>query len=365
MTIHKIWRLCSLTVATLFWTSCSTDSNPQFVPSQADNADSSADVEEDSSSSESSDIESSESSDAKSSSAEAVESSSSADKRPTSSSETSTSSSSGALSSSESVHYVLAKDTSVTCEKTYYSVPPSCLTSGESLSCDDYKKYLGRDTSVTETILNKWEEKLESCGAIVLQMAPLYGISYPACNPNASFPMPMFTCSNDSSYKYYVLDGNQVYRNRQEYNEAFGISSSSVPESSSSSEAKVQSCKQEDFALFADILAEVQKDLYKKIVNDLVKDASLTEAATTYLESLLDRANKTLKGNFAPYYSGNRDVENTSLEGVSAHWFDGYIAKTKTCPEGSPEKTERYQEKYDAILSECIELIGKNSKAAE
>ena len=370
MTIHKFFRLFSLTVASLFWASCS-DSDPQFYYPQSAKLDPSEDVGEDSSSSETSDAESSSSAETESSSAESVESSSSAGNPPESSSETPTSSSansssSGVSSSSESERYILAKDSSVTCVKESQMFPStSCQTSSDSYTCDDYKKYLGKDTSVTERVLNKWEDALEFCGAISEMPSVVYGVFPPACNPNAVYLSSVLKCSNDSTYRYYQLDGNLAYRNTQEYNEAHGISSSSAPQSSSSAEPLVQSCKQEDFVLFADILADVQKALYEKIVSELLKNASLTESQTTYLEKLLDRENKTLKGNFAPYRLGNLEVEYTSMDGYSEYWFDGYIAKTKTCADGTPETTERYQEKYDSILAECLELIEKESKASK
>lgn len=363
MTIHKFFRLCSLTVASLFWASCS-DSDPQLYYPQSAKLDPSEDVEESSSSeadSSSAEIESS--------SAESEESSSSADEPPESSSETpssssANSSSSDVSSSSESERYILAKDSSVTCvEESQLFPSTSCQTS--SYTCDEYKEYLGKDTSVTERVLNKWEDALEFCGAISEMPSVVYGVFPPACNPNAVYLSSVLKCSNDSTYRYYQLDGNLAYRDTQEYNEAHGISSSSAPQSSSSAEPLVQSCKQEDFVLFADILADVQKALYEKIVSELLKNASLTESQTTYLEKLLDRENKTLKGNFAPYRLGNLEVEYTSMDGYSEYWFDGYIAKTKTCADGTPETTERYQEKYDSILAECLELIEKKSKASK
>lgn len=364
MTIHKFFRLCSLTVASFFWASCS-DSDPQLYYPQSAKLDPSEDVEESSSSeadSSSAEIESS--------SVESEESSSSADEPPESSSETpssssANSSSSSVSSSSESKRYILAKDSSVTCVVESEILPSSCHTSSGDLACDDYKKYLGKDTSVTERVLNKWEDALESCGAISEMPTVVYGIIPSPCPPNAVYLSSVLKCSNDSTYRYYQLDGNLAYRNTQEYNEAHGISSSSAPQSSSSAESLVQSCKQEDFVLFADILADVQKALYEKVVSELLKNTSLTEAQTTYLEKLLDRENKTLKGNFAPYRLGNLEVEYTSMDGYSEYWFDGYIAKTKTCTDGTPETTERYQEKYDSILAECLELIEKESKASK
>ena len=52
MNIRKFWRLSCLTVASLFWASCGSDSNPQFAVVQSTNPDSSADAFGDSSSSE-------------------------------------------------------------------------------------------------------------------------------------------------------------------------------------------------------------------------------------------------------------------------------------------------------------------------
>ena len=43
MNIRKFWRLSCLTVASLFWASCS-ESNPQFPIAQSANPDSSADA---------------------------------------------------------------------------------------------------------------------------------------------------------------------------------------------------------------------------------------------------------------------------------------------------------------------------------
>ena len=55
-----------------------------------------------------------------------------------------------------------------------------------------------------------------------------------------------------------------------------------------------------------------------------------------------------------PYLTGEvYDVKYQSLSYESEEWFNGYIAKTKTCANGSPETTEKYQQKYDAILAEC------------
>ena len=372
MNIRKFWRLSCLTVASLFWASC-TDSNPQFPVAQAANPDSSADANggglgEGSSSSAVAPESSSSENAAQSSSSDFPESSSAAVE--SSSSEGSSSSHS---SSSSAKIYALARDPSVTCDTVHTMVSnPNCQSSDRD--CDGYKKYLGSDTTISEQILTIWEEKLESCEAIP-EMSPLvYGIG-PIITCTPFYPVVYYKCSNDSTYSYNNcwLDDNLIYTNRQEYNEAHGISSSSAPESSSSApessssaENLVKSCAQGDFALFVDILADVQKALYEKIVNELMKDSSLTESQTAYLESLLDRDNKTLKYNLAPYFTENGDVKYTNgLNYESKNWFGGYIAKTRTCADGMPETTKRYQEKYDAILAECLELIEWNSKLIE
>ncbi len=162
-------------------------------------------------------------------------------------------------------------------------------------------------------------------------------------------------CSNDSTYLDFITDGNLAYTSENEYNEAKGI----VPKD------LVESCPQENFALFTDILADVQKVLYEKIVSELTNNASLTEAQTSYLEDLLDRENKTLKGELAPYCSEGVSIRFSNMDNRSDNWFDGYIAKIKTCEDGTPVITERYKQKYDAILAECLEIIEKRSKAAE
>lgn len=349
MTIHKFLRLCSLTVASLFWASCSSDSNPQFPVFHEANPDSSSDANGNGSNEESSSstvalesssseaLQQSSSSEFLSSSPSGVESSSSAN---------SSSSSSSASSSSSIPTCVLARNPSVTCRPFWYTVS----ICSKDYNCGDLKKNLTQKQSVSESLLTHWEEGLETCGAVIAEFAPSYGIGMCATTRLKH----AMKCSNDSTYGVFKIDGNLAYTSENEYNEAHGI----VPED------LVESCPQDDFALFADILAEVQKVLYEKIVNQLANDSSLTESQKTYLENLLDHENKTLKDNFAPYRSGYEKVEHTLLDDSSEFWFDGYIAKTKTCPDGTPETTKRYQEKYDAILTECIEIIEMNIKNA-
>lgn len=367
MNIRKFWRLTCLTVASLFWASCS-DSNPQFPAVQSTNPDSSADVNGGgfggaSSSSAAPESSSSEIAPQSSSSENPASSSAAVE---SSSSEAESSSSNGSSSSSNAKIYALARDPSVTCETVQTMVSnPSCNRSPGS-DCDYYKKYLGSDTTISEKILNRWEETLESCEAIP-EMSPLvYGIE-PTTSCLPFYPVTYYKCSNDSTYENYVLDENLIYTSRQEYNEAHGISSSSAPESSSSAENLVKSCAQGDFALFTDILAEVQKKLYEVVSGRLMEDIARPESLQKYLEGLLDRENKTLKGRLAPYILDDYldDSYGWRMSVKTDLWFNGYIAKTKTCEDGTPVITDRYKEKYDAILAECIEIIEKEIKAAK
>jgi len=364
MTIHKFIRLFSLTVASLFWASCS-DSNPQFPMSPSANPDSSSDANESSSSE-------------LSSSAVAPESSSS-DTPPQSSSSESASSSSGvessssANSSSSSEGYVLARDPSVGCKQTLYPAYRYCYE-----SCDAAKRDLETNGIISKNELERAEFGLESCRAMEYASGLLYGVPFNPC-PNPIHFEPAYECSNDSTYKEYWLEDNLVYTSVAEYNEAHGVSSSSVPQSSSSSVEMISNCPQEDFLPFTGILADVQKELYE-IIEQKLKDNVLSETERTYLESLLDREQKTLK-NSTPHelhdYSDYSDEEvaiapyspdllwdDYYYKIDSKNWFRGYIAKTKTCEDGTPVITERYQQKYDAILAECIEIIENEVKAA-
>ena len=233
----------------------------------------------------------------------------------------------------------------------------------------ELQDFLKKDTSVTEKVLLAWEEKLESCGAVSMPVA-VYGVFYDPCANAPTYTKVEMKCSNGAYYSDYRVDGDLVYKNVEEYNAAHGISSSSVAESSSSvQENIVQNCPHDEFALFADILADVQGALYEKIVKNLEENTSLTESQKTYLEGILDRENKKLKGNFAPYLEGDLRVEEVVLgeygtHGVtSANWFSGYIARQQTCADGTPEITELYKEKYDAIYEEALELL--NSQVAK
>ena len=226
----------------------------------------------------------------------------------------------------------------------------------------ELQEFLKKDTTVSEKILNKWEEMLESCGAIrVMEAQPVYGIIYPVC------PYIMSTylkCSDGKTYQEYASEDGIAYVTKKEYDETH--SSSSVAESSSSSEEPedmVTNCPQDTFVLFTDILKDVQADMYEKITWFIDSDSGLTESVKTYYESVLDRENRTLKGRFAPYLAdGNYDPadEGGTLKRESEFWFSGYIPKTQTCADGTPEITERYTHLFERIESECFERLDLN-----
>ena len=361
MNVRRICRLCYLSVASLFWTSCDSESDLQTTAPEIPDPDS-ATPDDAGKSSDGQSLSSSEEASALSaSSAEAagpVESSA----------EKAESASSDASSSSSPAEYFLARDPSVTCEIGYYSVP--ACTSTRGLSCDDYKKYLSSDTTLSQKLLTDWEEKLQNCDAIMAPV-PVYGVSYDPCS--ASFyQATLMKCTNDSTYRSFVLDGKLVYANADEYNGMKGISSA-VESSSSAAEDLVKNCPQGDYALFADILADVQKELYGEIVEMLdVADmfgaeSSLTEGGREYLEGLLDHEKKTLKGKFAPYLDGSDEdypLMETSLSWKTKAWFSGYVAKTRTCEDGTPVMTQRYRDQHDAIYEDCLENIYDNAGLA-
>ena len=353
MNIRKFFRFGFVTIAGFFWASCASDSDSSTGVTGADagiDPESSSDALLQTSSSavpNSSDaVPESSSSDAASSSSDRIESSSSARK------------------------YIMASDSSVTCtkEKGTYSTCTNRSSSLPDYSCMELQDFLKTDTTITEKKLQSWESELEECATITTPVA-VYGVFYDPCAGAPTYTEVFMSCSNGYVYHDYKVEGDLVYKNTEEYNAAHGISSSSAAESSSSQpENMVQNCPHDDFSLFADILADVQGALYEKIVKNLEENTSLTESQKTYLEGILDRDNKKLKGNFAPYLEGDFPVEETTLDDFgpdgasSANWFSGYIARLQTCADGTPQITELYKEKYDAIYEEALELL--NSRLA-
>lgn len=346
MNIRRIIRLSCLSVMGFFWASCGSDSDsstgaPLLNPGT--DPDSSSDALLQTSSS------------AEPNSADAVPESSSSDVAQSSSSDVEES------SSSNDGRVKLSRDPSVTCT-VKYTLGNGCLSSGSSepsYSCMQLQEFLAKDTTVSQKILDKWEEKLMSCGA-VQEPETVYGIVYTTCQHVVISYLD--DCTDGKRYDLYGQDDGIAYITKAEYDEVH--SSSSVAESSSSSaqpEDLVTNCPQDSFALFVDILADVQKEVYGKIVKVLDENDTLLEVQRVFLDSIINREKETLRGNLFPYYWANYDyeAEYVSLKYESNYWFDGYVAKTRACAEGTPETTALYREKYDGILQECLDLINK------
>lgn len=362
MNLRRVLRLSCLTVAGFFWASCGDDSSSQAPVADPEIPDSSADASSNEKLSSAADKTptSSESSE-KLSSAEAVEESSSSEAVET----TSSSSEVQDFSSSSEAGYVLATDTTVTCEKKAYSEPACSSTKG--LTCDDYKKYLASDTTISEKLLSEWEDKLRSCGA-VQEPAVLYGVSYNPCT-TAFYQGTAMKCSNGSTYKNYRLEGNKVY-----------VSSSSAESSSSESEEEdmVHNCPQSDFETFVDMLPDVRKALYDALSDEsycaeyiYTEANAVSDAGKEYIESLLDHENKTLKGGrLSPFYIGDvpEDGSEDYLAGKALNnttWFSGYVAKTETCSDGAPVTRKKYESLFSWVLTEAIDNIVDKAKTIE
>ena len=362
MDLRKVLRLSCLTVASLFWASCGDDSSSQSSAPDPEipEPDSSADASNDEKLGSATDKTptSSESSE-KLSSAEAVEESSSSEA-------VEMSSEAQDLSSSSETGYVLSTDTTVTCEKKAYSEPACSSTKG--LTCDDYKKYLASDTSISEKLLSEWEDKLRSCGA-VQEPAVLYGVSYNPC-ATAFYEGTAMKCSNGSTYKNYRLEGNKVY--------LYSSSSSESSSSESEEEDMVHNCPQSDFETFVDMLPDVRKALYDVLTDEsycaefiYTERNAISEAGKAYIESLLDHENRTIKGGrLSPFFIGDvpEDGSEDYLAGKALNnttWFSGYVAKTETCSDGAPVTRKKYESLFSWVLTEAIDNIVDKAKTIE
>ena len=344
MNIRRFIRLSCLSVMVFFWASCGSDSDSSTGATGVNPG-----IEPESSSDALGGVSSDSPQPSSSSSEEQVPESSSGP-------DLAQSSSSDGVSSSSAEQLKLARDPSITCTKSF-SFEEQCPGSTEPYySCMDLQEFLKKDTTVSEKILNKWEEKLFSCGA-VQEPVTVYGVVSRVC---PHYQVTYLKCSDGKTYKPYADEDGIAYITKEEYYETH--SSSSVAESSSSSvpEDLVTNCPRDSFAMFVDVLADVQKGLYEEIVKELDKNDTLPEAKRAFLDSIINREEKTLRGNLYPYQRGQYyGLEYVSLKYDSECWFNGYIAKTKTCADGTPEMTELYREKYDGILQECLDLINK------
>ena len=168
MNIRRFFRLSCLSVMGFFWASCGSDSDTStsvtVLDPGTDPEGSSEALPQTSSSAEPSSSEAV----PESSSSEIVQSSSSID--------------SAESASLGDDRVKLSRDTSVTCT-VKYTLGNDCLSSGSSepsYSCMQLQEFLAKDTTVSQKILDKWEEKLMSCGA-VQEPETVYGIVYTTC----------------------------------------------------------------------------------------------------------------------------------------------------------------------------------------
>ena len=217
------------------------------------------------------------------------------------------------------------------------------------------QEFLKKDTTVSEKILDKWEQKLLSCNAIPRD-EPVYGVIYTTCqHVSISY---LDDCSDGKKYDLYGHDNGIAYLTKAEYDAVHSSSSVAVSSSSAEPEDLVTNCPQDSFAMFVDVLADVQKELYEKIVKDLDENDTLPEAKRAFLDSIINREKKTMNGNLYPYGQAGQDYDVKYIfVDESDHWFNGYVAKNRTCADGTPETTDLYREKYDGILQECLDLI--------
>lgn len=289
-----------LSVAALFWASCSDDAQPLYgtigiddsAPESSESLEpiSSTAIEEASSSSEAT-------------SSETPASSSSAN---------SSSSEEAASSSSSSAKYRLASDTSVTCKDSTFAYNECVYIGGSSAeTCSSPEYELRNNATLTIEELIKIEDRLENCA----DAAPVYGV--PSCMNQMRWNTKYY-CSNGNIYSHGK--NGLVYTN-DEYNDLF-VSSSSVAESSSSA-APSPLCQKTDFVN----KSEVRQDCISEKLD------SLAAAGETVSNDL-------------------KKCVNTTVD----YDYTGEFAKTQIC-DGDTTVNPRYQAKLDSIREEVDKAI--------
>ena len=288
-----------LSVAAVFWASCSDDAQPLYgtigiddsAPESSESLEpiSSTAIEETSSSSEATSSETESSSSANSSSSEEA-----------------------ASSSSSSAKYRLASDTSVTCKDSTFAYNECVYIGGSSAeTCSSPEYELRNNATLTIEELIKIEDRLENCADAV----PVYGV--PSCM-NQMRRDTKYYCSNGNIYSHGK--NGLVYTN-DEYNNLF-VSSSSVAESSSSA-APSPLCQKTDFVN----KSEVRQDCISEKLD------SLATAGETVSDDL-------------------KKCVNTTVD----YDYTGEFAKTQIC-DGDTTVNPRYQAKQDSIREEVDKAI--------
>ncbi|PWJ63750.1 MULTISPECIES: hypothetical protein [unclassified Fibrobacter] len=365
MFIRKYWRHLCLTFAAFFWSSCGDDSNSVTPPDNGGAvvppAESSANVVGESSSSEES--------------LEAISSSSLEPVRDTS-------------------VITLFSDPSVTCEKdaTWIVSPIYALGRKSAGSCEEIQILVEKGSAYSKEELEEMEDSLENCRRYMCETVTAYGvISYPPVIGHRTSVNITYKCSNReqyySSYSFSGLikpenssfprDENGVlYLTEEEYNAA-KLSRASMakatpkfapePDSSNTEETVPPECDRMGFVEVDEIYESASKTLYAKYADELAND-SLSEDRRNFLNQVCDEQNSTIRKDILPeydvYYENLSSESQCSLKGWldDSIWFSGYIARYQKRPDGTVEETERYREKFSAILNKLEEVIESKYK---
>ena len=295
-----------LSVAAVFWASCSDNAQPLYgtigtddsAPESSESLEppSSASIEETSSNSEAT-------------SSETPESSSSTPAEN--------------LSSSSAKQYRLASDSSVTCtsEQIIYSECVYVSTkSDRSRTCPSLQADLENNTTRSIEELAEIEDELENCSEFLEE--PLYGV--PSCMNQMRVRFE-YKCSDGKTYTNLREKDGLIYTETA-YDSLFNSSSSftsSSSEASSSSAAPSPLCQKTDFVL-----------------RDIVADSCIAQK----LDSLA---------------AAGEDVSDNLKNCVNSSYrraYDGEYAQTQIC-DGDTTVNPRYQAKLDSIREEVGKTI--------
>ncbi|MCQ2096690.1 MAG: hypothetical protein MJY87_01955 [Fibrobacter sp.] len=368
MFIRKYWRQLCLTFAAFFWSGCGDDGNSVTPPDNGGAvvppAESSANVVGESSSSEES--------------LEAISSSSQEPVRDTS-------------------VITLFSDPSVTCEKTttmlwnpIYALGRKVADGKVAGSCEEIQILVEKGSAYTKEELEEMEDSLENCRRYMCETVTAYGvISYPPVIGHRTSVNITYKCSNrEQYYSSYIFsvepensgfprdEDNILYLTEEEYNTA-KLSRPSMakaapryaPESDSSDSEETVSpeCDRMDFVEVDEIYEAASKTLYAKYADELAND-SLSEDRRNFLNDVCDDENSMIRESILPkydvYYEDLSSESQCSLKGWldDSIWFSGYIARYQKQPDGTVEETERYREKFSAILNKLEEVIESKYK---
>lgn len=285
-----------LSVAAVFWASCSDDAQPLYG----------CPLDDTSSSSE----------------AALGESSSSSEATSSETPESSSSTSANNLSSNSAEQYRLANDTSVTCtsEQIIYSECVYLNTkSDRPRTCPSLQADLENNTTRSIEELAKIEDDLENCSDFLAE--PLYGV--PSCMHQARVRFE-YKCSDGKTYTNLRAKDGLIYTEAA-YDSLFNSSSSftsSSSEASSSSAAPSPLCQKTDFV--------EKNEVSKNCINE--KLDSLAAAGENVTDSVRTCVNRSFRYDVGEY------------------------ARTQIC-DGDTTVNPRYQAKLDSIREKIDQTI--------